>query len=143
MTNKATTIFPLPLSCLIPNHMPLLANALVATVTWIQFTGVVMTAVAAQFSCVLIVSKGIVISCIPSLFVHNYSSVFTSNWSSDSHLPCHDMVELFPSRALPAHIPGPPIAHEQYIDSDYTLFKQSSSSLASYNYLDPNFCPAL
>lgn len=56
-----------------------------------------------------------------------------SNWCGSLHSPLHDIQEVSTTGSHEGQV---------YIDKDYTQFKQSSN-ITDYNYLDPNFFPAL
>ena len=72
----------------------------------------------------------------PTLYHVYMTHIYLSNWSSESHSALHEMEEIEHSKME---------TQDHFVDIDYSKFQAStiSSSPSQYNYLDPNFCPAL
>ena len=68
-----------------------------------------------------------------TIYQNNYNLFYSSNWCGSLHSPSHDIQEVGTTGSDEGQV---------YIDKDYTQFKQSSN-ITDYNYLDPNFFPAL
>lgn len=56
--------------------------------------------------------------------------IIYSEWNDEEHVSTHEMKEITQDES------------HGYIDKDYTNFNPSLTD-THYNYLDPNFCPAL